>query len=538
MDSPSLVLGPVLRHVGETTAAVWVQTDRPTQVEILGCRAETFTVAGHHYALVPVTGLTPGSETEYEVRLGGTLVWPAEDDTRPRSRIRTRGGSGPVRVVFGSCRRAKPDRPDGGADALDAYAHRMITLPSEQWPDALLMLGDQVYADDPTPQTRRWLASRRDVTVPPGEEVADFAEYAHLYLESWSDPEMRWLLSTVPTAMIFDDHDVRDDWNTSMAWREWITAQPWWRSRIRGGLVSYWVYQHLGNLDPEVREADPCYREVMDSPGDAWPVLERMADVADSEYTGAGMHRWSFSWKIDRTRVVLADTRCGRVLPEGHRAMIDDAEFDWLERTLTERLDSVDHLLVGSSLPWLMPPAISDIQSANEAACGRGSQRAEKLRQAADLEHWPAFRESFDRLGELLRTVASAPGGAATVNVASGDVHHSYAARAEFAGQPVGAPVHQLVCSPVNNELPRMLRPFLRIGWSRPVSWLVRRIVRRMGVPDPSVSWRRTAGPTFGNAIATFEAVGRSARVIVESPRGAGPSPLTAEFEQRLDEPD
>ena len=41
----SLVLGPVLRHVGDTTAAVWVQLDRPATVSVLGCSARTFEVA-------------------------------------------------------------------------------------------------------------------------------------------------------------------------------------------------------------------------------------------------------------------------------------------------------------------------------------------------------------------------------------------------------------------------------------------------------------------------------------------------------------
>ena len=64
----SLLLGPVLRHVGETTATVWVQTDAPAEVEVLGCRARTFEVQGCHYALVPVSGLTPDTVTSYEVR--------------------------------------------------------------------------------------------------------------------------------------------------------------------------------------------------------------------------------------------------------------------------------------------------------------------------------------------------------------------------------------------------------------------------------------------------------------------------------------
>ena len=40
--------------------------------------------------------------------------------------------------------------------------------------------------------------------------VPDAQRYPLLYRHSWGDPEIRWLMSTVPTAMIFDDHDIRD----------------------------------------------------------------------------------------------------------------------------------------------------------------------------------------------------------------------------------------------------------------------------------------------------------------------------------------
>ncbi|MGH3783864.1 MAG: hypothetical protein ACRDRO_25395 [Pseudonocardiaceae bacterium] len=71
-----LLLGPVLRHVGATTATVWVQTSRPAEVEVLGCRASTFTVGEQHYALVTVSGLEPGSATTYQVHLDEQLVAP------------------------------------------------------------------------------------------------------------------------------------------------------------------------------------------------------------------------------------------------------------------------------------------------------------------------------------------------------------------------------------------------------------------------------------------------------------------------------
>ena len=116
-----------------------------------------------------------------------------------------------------------------------------------------------MYVDEDSPETREFIRARRDTSLPPGEEVADFEEYTRLYWESWGDPVIRWLFSTVGVAMIFDDHDVHDDWNTSIAWLEEMRAKPWWDERIESGLSSYWVYQHIGNLRPgRARASSTC----------------------------------------------------------------------------------------------------------------------------------------------------------------------------------------------------------------------------------------------------------------------------------------
>ncbi len=96
--------------------------------------------------------------------------------------------------------------------------------------------------------------------------------------------------------------------------------------------------------------------------------------------------------------------------------------------------------MLASSVPWLMPPALGDLEAVNERNADRSGFRgrlAEKTRRAVDFEHWPAFYKSFARLAEMIHSVASHPHGPATVNVLSGDVHHSYAARAEWAGEPL-----------------------------------------------------------------------------------------------------
>src|SRR3954454_9777525 len=210
---PSLVLGPLLRHVGEHDATVWVETDAPCTVEGLGHRADTFHVAGHHYALVLVEGLE--GPTDYEVALDGERVWPLGDGWPP-SRIRPILRDQPIDVVFGSCRVAYPHQPpytlrkdddERGreVDALRALALKLRDQPPETWPGALLMLGDQIYADEVEPETEAFIASRRDTSVPPHTELAAFDDYTQAYKVSWGDPPIRWLLSTVPSSMIFDD---------------------------------------------------------------------------------------------------------------------------------------------------------------------------------------------------------------------------------------------------------------------------------------------------------------------------------------------
>ena len=335
---PRLLVGPLLRHVGSTDATVWVETDAACTVEVLGCRERTWTVAGHHYALVEVRGLQPGSSHPYRVHLDDEQVWPPPDTSFPPSRIRTlpEPDAGRLRLAFGSCRygRASATRTDRhfDADVLVGYARELAGQHERDWPDALLLLGDQVYADETSAATRRRIRARRDIRTGAKDQVADFEEYTWLYLESWTDPDVRWLLSTVPSSMIFDDHDVRDDWNTSQSWREDMQRTDWWQERILGGLSSYWVYQHLGNLSPAELAGDELYQQVRAAGEDAAPLLRGFAARADAEADGAKGARWSFHRDFGRVRLVMVDSRCGRVLAGGRRAMVSDAELAWVEQ--------------------------------------------------------------------------------------------------------------------------------------------------------------------------------------------------------------
>ncbi|MEV4252868.1 alkaline phosphatase D family protein [Spirillospora sp. NPDC049652] len=559
----ALVLGPLLRHVGERTATVWVETDRPCRVLVragdVEATAETFTVHGHHFGLVEVDGLEPGARVPYEVELDDARVWPEEGSTFPASLLRTLDFSGTLRVSFGSCRRS-PDRDnEHGIDTLSALAHHLVRTDAA-WPDVLLMVGDQVYADELDPSMREIVRAHRgqgsitatnlgsgapantlvgtgevsstnsddaktqasdSVHACPDDEVADFEEYTHLYRLAWrEDPAVRWLLSTVPTLTVFDDHDIRDDWNTSYTWRKQMWELPWWRDRIVGGISSYWVYQHLGNLSPEARATDDVFaavREASQGGGDSAEVLDEFAERADREPATA---RWSYAHDWGRTRLVVVDSRCSRLLTPERRGMLDDEEFDWLDGRLQ---GDVDHLLVASSLPYLLAPAVHHAESWNEAVAeGAWGKRAaglgEKVRQAADLEHWAAFERSFREVANDVIAVARGERGTAPATVAflSGDVHFSYLAR--VVSPHASSQVVQIVCSPLRNPLPSKFQWANRLACARGVGVPFRWLARMARVPRSPLRWRITDGPWFDNAIATVELTGRDSRVRWQSP--------------------
>ncbi|HEV7483683.1 MAG TPA: alkaline phosphatase D family protein [Solirubrobacterales bacterium] len=518
-----LVLGPLLRYVSETEATVWVETSEPCEVGILGQLEPTFSVAGHHYALVRIEGLEPGGFYEYEVALDGERCWPAPDHDLPPSAIRTLSPGKALDICFGSCRVAVPheapytqtkdEDPEGREfDALHVLATQMARQDRSEWPELLFLIGDQIYVDEGSPRTREKIRARRDVSEPPGEEVVDFEEYSWLYEESWSDPMIRWLFSTVSISMAWDDHDMSDDWNISRSWHEEMDRKHWWHERAVDGIASYWIYQHLGNLSPRELDESELYAKVRES-ADATAVLRGWAKKIDT--TAAGT-RWSFCRDIDGVRAIFMDSRAARVLTEERRSMFDDKVWDWI---VDHASGDFDHLILATTVPYLLSPGFHYLEAWNEQLCdgawggliGRGS---EQLRRAVDFDHWAAFQLSFQRLRELLEEVGSGRRGKAPASIVllSGDVHHAYLAEVAFKpGAGVRSAVYQAVCSPYRNPLEARERKVVEAGFSPAFTKVTRGLAHLAGAPDPGIRWRTLEGPYFDNQVGTLHLDGRAA---------------------------
>jgi hypothetical protein len=466
--------------------------------------------------------------TEYSVQLDGDPVWPPPDAEHPPSAIHTREGEQQARLVFGSCRVGAPQRepytlsPEQnehgfGVDALWAYSRR-LRAGIEPWPDALLLIGDQVYADEVSPETLAFIRSRRDTGQPPGEEIADFEEYTRLYREAWSDPDIRWLLSTVPSVMVFDDHDVIDDWNISWQWLKEMRVQPWWHARITGAFMAYWIYQHIGNLAPPELAEEAMYTTAVSAAGDVGPELERFAERADRESAAT---RWACRRDFGSSRVLVVDSRAARVLDDDHRDLVDDEEWEWI---VARSREQVDHLVIVSSLPVFMSPGIHFFEAWNEAVCagawgGAAARVGERIRRAIDLEHWPAFQASFLRMVQLLQEVANGDAGVpppASVTVVGGDVHNAYVAEVSMGRLSTSrSRVHQVVCSPFRNPLGPSERRVVNLTKTRLAAVVFGGLARLAGVQRPPVRWRYRAGPTFDNSIGVLELDGRRAEVTI-----------------------
>jgi hypothetical protein len=482
---PRLRLGPMLRHITPASAVIWMELSARARVEVqawtrgqprVTATAATFAVGQHHYALVALRGLRPGRWYEYRVVLrgeGARQLWPdAMLGPLPPSVFCTPESTGitPLRLAMYSCRRGRSydvaGDKDHGPDALLLLSRRLqseCVRRRQRWPHAMLMMGDQIYADDVPPSIRAALDTAHAASGLPEGTAVSFEEHAQTYLDAWKHPELRWLFSCIPTLAIFDDHDVIDDWNISAEWKAKMAGTSWWFTKYASALLAYWLYQGAGNLHPDDWDADErmraARRSITNRPVDATGPLQTLF----TRYAlGQGRPTWSYSIDLNGARLVVADLRFHRDLTS--RDIMDDPEWTWLEDTV--RSSPERHLLLVSSLPYLLPDAIHELETSSEAsnsfpwnlnplnhlidAIGFGPKT---IREDYDMEHWSAFSTSFNRLLSLLEELRR-PGRVrpAFIGILSGDVHFCYNMLGRLALAP-HRPIYQLVSSGARNLL-------------------------------------------------------------------------------------
>jgi hypothetical protein len=116
----------------------------------------------------------------------------------------------------------------------------------------------------------------------------------------------RRLMANTPTYMIFDDHDLTDDWNISEKWTASVRESPLGKHIIGNGLAAYWLFQGWGN-EPEC--FDQKFQQEVDS-------FIASASIDSDSYNNGLDYLWDFhSWHFiapTNPKTVFLDTRTQR----------------------------------------------------------------------------------------------------------------------------------------------------------------------------------------------------------------------------------
>ncbi len=104
------------------------------------------------------------------------------------------------------------------------YLWKRMCKDHEREPLSLLIMGgDQLYADEIwesslAPTVVKWSELSRSKRISYKVEAAISNELKHfyetLYVKRWSSPQMAHMMASVPTVMMWDDHDIFDGWGS------------------------------------------------------------------------------------------------------------------------------------------------------------------------------------------------------------------------------------------------------------------------------------------------------------------------------------
>ena len=169
-----LLHGPMVGAVTDNSASIWVRTAKEAEVQIVIDERTTkkvkATSENDFTAIVNIDGLQPETKYSYQVMIDGEQV--AAENTQLTTFPKA-GDPAKFSVAFG-----------GGAGYVPKWEHMWDTIRSFH-PTALLMLGDNVYIDQP----EHLLCQN------------------YCYYRRQTRPEWRRLIASTATYAIYDDHD-------------------------------------------------------------------------------------------------------------------------------------------------------------------------------------------------------------------------------------------------------------------------------------------------------------------------------------------
>ena len=289
-------------------------------------------------------------------------------------------------------------------------------------------------------------------------------------------PAIRRALMSVPTYMIFDDHEITDDWNLNQAWCKRVLAKPFGRRVIQNGLTAFAIFQAWGNTPEQFSSSKPghalleaavAWSASQGTDATARANLNAMVSVPDHVLTSItnnqrlthqpGALDWHYHVAGPRHEVLVLDTRTWRAYPGAAIDFPVLMSHEGFQRQLPPRQHlSAEVTMVVSPVPVVGVPFIEGHQH---------SAKSEAKRFEKDTEAWGlqplAYELLLSMLAQRLPQINATGHRQGYVVFLSGDVHYGYAARLQYwATHPCNAPqpltaemvVAQSTASSLKNE--------------------------------------------------------------------------------------
>jgi len=259
------------------------------------------------------------------------------------------------------------------------------------------------------------------------------AEWLNLCTFHQELPRVQRLLANVPTLMVFDDHEVTDDWNLGLDWvKNVYAAGSQGRQVVANGLAAYALFQHWGNTPERFAATNTPEATVLgglsyEPSAPASPGLDStvhtllglpdatVVQAPGSEVTlrspSDGNIRWDFrigaaeGWPVE---LILLDERTCRYLnDEGAIGRVPATALDTMWSTPGTTSDTVVILVASAPVLGLHAYEHLVLPAASLFPSGR---------LFVDNEPWtahgPSFQHLLQRIAEYRRVV-----------ILSGDVH-------------------------------------------------------------------------------------------------------------------
>ena len=244
--------------------------------------------------------------------------------------------------------------------------------------------------------------------------------------------QVRRALAHIPTYMIFDDHDVTDDWNLTRGWEQEVYGNPLSKRMIGNALIGYLLCQGWGNAPEKVTSLIQNVKASLDKQG-----LAAHNEIVDELLD---FDQWHY--RIDTTPPIeVLDTRTQRWRSESNMNK-PSGLMDW------EALCDFQHSIIGKESVIVVSAApiygVKVIEAIQKVFTFFGKALT------VDAENWMAHKGTANVILNIFRHYKTPP----EFIILSGDVHYSFVYDVRLRFRRNSPHITQFTCSGLKNAFP------------------------------------------------------------------------------------